>query len=124
MIATDVPTVLLVIGVLALVVTTALSSLAIPTLTFTRRRRPRPQMAQPAIPRRVVTGRPAALPPLALPPAPRQDPISTDDRPSATHVRDAETLIEHLVEHDPERLADMLTRWINSDPPLDDRTPR
>lgn len=120
MIAIDIPTILLVIGIVALCVTTAISSLALPTFSITLRRRrrnrrtSRPHELPPFTPRRVITGRPAELRPIELP-APRQAGPAPDDPSSAADIRYAEELIEHLLEHHPQRLVDLLTRWIHGD---------
>jgi hypothetical protein len=127
MIAIDIPTVLLVVGIVALCVTTAISSLALPTFTITLRRRRRKRRTQtspshelpPFTPRRVITGRPAELRPIELP-APRQAGSAPDDPSSAADIRYAEELIEHLLEHHPQRLVDLLTRWIHGDVQLED----
>lgn len=127
LVAVDVPVIALVIGIVILIITTAVSALSLPELTFRRRRHVHLHFP-PSVPRRVVTGRPAALPrpspddgpnvapAIALPPAPpaRVDPYRPSARRDAL-LDDAEAVIEHLIEHDPDRLADLFTRWINSD---------
>lgn len=114
MLAVDFVTVALVVAVVVLCVTTAASALALPSWSWRRRHRGHHLPHYPVLQRRVVTGPPASAP-LALPPAPRQRPRTTDDRESAVQVHDAESLIEHLLENDPARLAALITAWINSD---------
>jgi hypothetical protein len=117
--AIDVPTAVLIFGVVVLCVTTAISSLALPQLTLRRWRRRSPMVTFPVLERRVVTGRPAAIPRLGLPPAPRQQSATTDVRANSEDLREAERLVEHLLEHDPSRLAALLTRWIDADHELE-----
>ena len=112
--AADVVTAALAIGVVVLCVTTAVSALALPS-PWRRRRRTVP--AYPIRERRVITGPPATVPErLALPPVPRQDAGRTDG--PEPDLREAESLVAHLLDHDPERLAELLAHWINAD---DDR---
>lgn len=113
MLAADVVTVALVLGVVVLCVTTAISSLALPSIAWRRRRR-RVAQHYPVVQRRVVTGPPATAR-YALPPAPRQHAHTPDDRECVAQLRDAESMIEHLLEHDPGRLAALLATWINTD---------
>lgn len=127
LVAVDVPVVALVVGIVILIITTAVSALSLPELTFRRRRNVHLHFP-PSVPRRVVTGRPAALPrtsadtdrivapPIALPPAPSApvDPYPPSARRDAL-LDDAEAVIEHLIDNDPDLLADLFTRWINSD---------
>ena len=113
MLAADLVSAALAIGVVVLCVTTAVSALALPSPW---RRRARTLPVARIRERRVVTGPPATVPPqFALPPAPRQNPRPTDDH--AAGLREAESLVEHLIDHDPERFAELLAHWINADDP-------
>lgn len=118
MIAADVATVLLIIGIGALSVTTVVTGLSLPRIAFRRRRRqlerrPTPPRAIPQ--RRAVTGPRVQLPPLPLPAAPRQTGDVPDRQQLASDAQAAEQLIERLLDADPEALADVMTTWIRSD---------
>lgn len=108
--AADVVTAALAIGVVVLCVTTAVSALALPSPW--RQRRRRAVQGYPVTERRVVTGPPVRAS-IALPPAPRQVAAPSDG--PTTGIREAESLVEHLLDHDPDRLAELLTHWINAD---------
>jgi hypothetical protein len=123
LLATDVSAVLLVVGLAALGVTASVSSLALPSVSVSRRRRRRRRSTSvlpPVAQRRVITGRPAALPPAVPLPAGRaatagrQTDVRPDDRASSV-LRDAEALIERLIDQHPEQIAHMLTAWINAE---------
>jgi len=123
--ATDVPTTVLIVGVLILGATTAISALALPPITLSlRRRRSRPTRPLPvtapdryvpATYRRVITGQPASLPPVDLPADSRQTAGSTDDHPTSDEVAAAQALIEQLIEEEPQRLADLMNSLIRAD---------
>lgn len=122
MIAIDTSTAVLAVAILTLCVTTAVTSLALPSFSFTRRRRARETPPdRPA--RRVVTGRPARLPEypamtspaIELGPAPRPVRTPTDGRVGVEHVGDAVALIEQLLDEHPERLAELISLWVNED---------
>lgn len=111
----DVAVALLVVGVLALCVTTAATTLDI-RLPRGRRRR-RVQSAAPGSPaRRVITGPPASLPPIELGPAPSGTAVrsAAGGQPPA-EVREAEALIDRMLERDPELVARLFTSWIADD---------
>lgn len=120
MLAIDLVSFALVVGVAVLCVTTALSSLALPSVNSWRRkrRRRRAPLQLPVAQRRVVTGPPATgRPPAPLPAAARQNAYSPDTFFRTPQLREAEVLVEHMLEHDPRRLAELITNWINSDQP-------
>ncbi len=125
MIAVDTSTVVLVLAVVTLCVTTAGMSLGVSVPAWRRRRAsatPEPLPVSVST-RRVVTGRPAVLPdhralvrpPIELGPAPRPADDAADRPLSPGEVRDAVAFVEHMIEHDAERLAHLITMWINED---------
>lgn len=131
MTAVALSTAVLVAAILTLCVTTALTSLALPTMSLWRRRRPTPSgsVAIPEPPvRRAVTGLPARLPTytpaapgaIELGPVAGPEPVPPDSPPDPAELRDAEALIEHLLERNPERLAELITLWLNEDEPICD----
>lgn len=128
MLASDVPTALLVVGVIVLCVTTAITTLALPTITISRRERRghRPgrrfddglqTMIVPASYRRAVATPAVDVPVIELPPA-RQGHEAPDHRPTSSDIAAAEALLEHLLEHEPQRLAELMTTWISTDDEL------
>jgi hypothetical protein len=107
---------LLVLGLLALASATAATSLAIrPIRWWTRHRRSQPVMHL-AIPRRVITGRPPTLPAEGRQPNPGHFVDPPDDRRATSPVRAAARYDTPRAAQDPERLAEVLTHWINNDP--------
>lgn len=143
MIAVDAPTAVLVLGVLVLCFTTAVTALGIPTNQRSKGRRRRTdssrntQQHPPVVARRVVTGRPASMsdaaPPaglpramgaieLPVPPTPFDGPLEItagrivfppDHLPQ--NADEAEAIISQLVDDDPERMADLMMKWMNLD---------
>ncbi len=105
MLAVDVAGVVLVAGILVLCGTTTITALTLPSFSPTLRRRQRRRRVPFAV-------EPKA--PLALPPAPRHRRSSADGPVRDGDIDAAWDLIERLLEHDPDRLADVLTRWISS----------
>lgn len=128
MLAFDVAALLLAIGIGALVVTSAVTGLSMPT----RRRARRPKRGrrdattvwypvsgsrrrEPPIPatyrRCVVTGPPATLPPVDT----RRPALPADDPVGRIDARAAEQLIDHMIGTDPEEVARLMTVWIRED---------
>lgn len=130
MVAIDIASTLLIVGIIVLCATTAVTALSLPGIDWRFRRRPtadhsisRYTIEQPLLSRRVVTGRPATLPhgssrdflgPIELPPAPPRQITRTPDGPQSD-VDDAEALLARLAEQDPERLAELMMYWMKSD---------
>lgn len=131
MIAIDIPSLFLVIGIVVLCATTAVTALSLPSLEWRRGRRGSERgvveslaMERPMMTRRVVTGRPASLPQVSsflapaaieLPPAPARQNARVPDGPR-TKVDDAQDFISKLIDDEPERLAELMMQWMNSDP--------
>ena len=144
-IALDIPSLLLLLGVFVLCITTAVTALSLPGFEWNSRRRRSSAIDEQSVldlvdpprnSRRVITGRPAALANIAafpitaasiptgaieLPAAPTASTgavprqiAPTPDR-LLTNVDRAEALIVQLVDTDPERMAKLMTQWINSD---------
>jgi hypothetical protein len=114
--AIDPAVVLLAGSIVVLCATTAITALTLPSFSpqwWRRNRRPVP--AIPMSYRRAADT--AVFPALALPPAPRHGHRAPDGHDRVDDVETAWALIERLLEHDPDRLVDVLTRWIGEDLP-------
>lgn len=115
MLAIDIAAAALIAGIVVLCVTTTITTLALPSFlpSWRRRRQPPPPMI-PVTYRRALA-EPPARPAIELPPAPRHRGAWLDDRVAQGDVDAAWALIERMLEHEPDRLVDILTRWISSD---------
>lgn len=124
MLGIDLAVGLLIVGILVLCATTAVSILPwlAPTMS-PRRRSPTPreidgaQRDRPiqASYRRVVTGQPASMARIALPAGRPEDPPADGRSHELTDVDAAEALIDRLLDHDPELIAALMTQWIRED---------
>ncbi len=119
MLAVDLAGAVLVGGILVLCVTTTITALTLPSFNPTWRRRPRSDHGLLALSYRSTVADPP-LPTLALPAAPGHRVDSPDDRFEDGDIDAAWALIERLLEHDPDRLVEVLTRWISSAEPAED----
>lgn len=145
MLAIDVLSSLLIVGVVLLCATTAVATLNVPGIDWSTRRRSGVAneagsldelvgIDRASAARRVVTGRsvehvPAVLPHLAasieMPAAPTgQDAKSPDGSrlDGDPDVAAAEAFITELLDENPQRLADLMLHWIASDRTQTDRT--
>lgn len=99
MIAVDLPTAVLVLGVLVLCATSAVTALGLPSVERSRRRRrrsgarrsPADQLMPPVVARRVVTGRPATI--NDGPPPPTARPVNAIELPAGRNV---DRVIDHV----------------------------
>lgn len=118
-----IPLTLMLVGALLLAGATVIIASAVPQWMWPKwLRRRHAEASPPALParplatqRRVVTGRPAALPPIGVS-ATRQLPaLRHGRRPTHVDALRAEALVDHYLEHDPVNLAQVLSSWIATD---------
>lgn len=113
MLGIDLATALLIAGIIVLCATTAITALALPSFGVYWRRRQRDDASATPATYGIVPPGPAARPALALPaphrPSTPRDPNTIDD------VDTAWAMIERMLEHDPDRLVEVLTTWITED---------
>lgn len=110
MLAIDVVSVALVVGVLALAATSVISSTAVGPLSVRRRSRRSPELP-PVRQRRVVTGPPAIDRDWLSPPVvPRHVPPAPDVQVDAERLREAADLVDYLIVNDPAHLARLVAQ--------------
>lgn len=124
MLGFDIAVALLIVGILVLCTTTAVSILPWrESSTPTRRHTPASRTGQArqavrpieASHRRAVTGHPASMERLALTVG-RPDDLTTDSQSGAiSDIDAAEALIDRLLQTDPELVAALMTQWIHQD---------
>ncbi len=118
----DLPIVVLGSSVVVLLACTALLSWTLPSIGWWRRWRTRSARSRP-VRRRAVTGRPPALPVGPVPTASARRPLlPARQRAAAADVprpddgtSEAEAMIGHLLDTDPERIAWLMMHWIRHD---------
>lgn len=113
--AVDLVSVALVIGVLVLGATSLVSSTAAGSLAGRRRARRR-QEVPPVRPRRIVTGPPAIDRDwLGPPPAPRHVPSGPDVQVDDDRMREAADLVDYLIVNDPVRLTHLVAQVLQQE---------